>query len=92
MRRHLSANNTLITEERKLILSYPILELVRKLRDGDLDPVSVLEAYQVSFDQFKNPAVQKYKSFVRQVRSLIHKIIYLLGASSYCDRKNELCC
>ena len=59
MSKHLSANSTLITEERKHILSYPILELVRKLRDGDLDPVSVLEAYQVSFDQFKNPAVQK---------------------------------
>ena len=59
MRKHLGANNTLITEERTRILSYPILELVKKLRDGDLDPVAVLEAYQVTFDQFKNAAVQK---------------------------------
>ena len=51
MRKHLSVNNTLITEERKLILSYPILELVEKLRDGDLDPVTVLEAYQVTFNR-----------------------------------------
>ena len=64
MRKHLSVNNVLITEERKRILSYPILELVKNLRDGDLDPVIVLEAYQVTFDQFKKEAVQKYKCFV----------------------------
>ena len=47
MRKRLSENNKLITEDRKLILSYPILDLVTKLREGDLDPLSVLEAYQV---------------------------------------------
>ena len=40
-------NNKLITEDRKLILNYSIVDLVTKLREGDLDPVSVLEAYQV---------------------------------------------
>ena len=43
----LSVNNKLITEDRKLILNYSIVDLITKLREGDLDPVSVLEAYQV---------------------------------------------
>ena len=47
IRSRLSVNNKLITEDRKLILNYSIVDLVTKLREGDLDPVSVLEAYQV---------------------------------------------
>ena len=47
IRSRLSVNDQLMTEERKLILSYSIIDLVIKLREGDLDPVSVLEAYQV---------------------------------------------
>ena len=47
IRSRLSVNDQLITEDRKLILGYSIIDLVKKLREGDLDPVSVLEAYQV---------------------------------------------
>ena len=47
IRSRLSVNDKLITEDRKLILGYSIIDLVTKLREGDLDPVSVLEAYQV---------------------------------------------
>ena len=47
IRSQLNVNDQLITEDRKLILGYSIIDLVTKLREGDLDPVSVLEAYQV---------------------------------------------
>ena len=47
MRKELSINGALLTEERNTIVSYPILELLSKLKGGDLDPVSVLKAYQV---------------------------------------------
>ena len=50
IRSRLSVNNKLITEDRKLILNYSIVDLITKLREGDLDPVSVLEAYQVNLN------------------------------------------
>ena len=37
----------LLTEEKRQILSIPILDLVEKLKDGKLAPIQVLEAYQV---------------------------------------------
>ena len=41
--------NSLISEERQTILSYQICELAGKLRTGKLDPVQVLQAYQVVY-------------------------------------------
>ena len=48
LRRRLLVDGELLTETRKNILSTPISELARKLRDGIFDPVDALEAYQVS--------------------------------------------
>ena len=42
-------NQPLITEKRKDILCHSFEKLLQKLRDGTLDPVEVLEAYQVFF-------------------------------------------
>ena len=47
MKRRLDVDGELLTEERKRILSYGILDLLQKLKSGDLTPVVVLEAYQV---------------------------------------------
>ena len=47
MKQRLGVDGELLTRERKLILSYPILDLQRKLKEGDLTPIDVLEAYQV---------------------------------------------
>ena len=47
MKRKLDVDGELLTEERKRILSYPILDLLHKLKKGDLTPIAVLEAYQV---------------------------------------------
>ena len=47
MKTRLDVDGVLLTDERKQILSYAIKELLSKLRNGDLNPVSVLEAYQV---------------------------------------------
>ena len=38
-----------MTLERETILAMDIDELVQKLKSDELDPVAVLEAYQVSF-------------------------------------------
>ena len=38
-----------MTLERETILAFEIEELVQKLKTDELDPVAVLEAYQVSF-------------------------------------------
>ena len=40
-------NQPLITEKRKDILGHSFEKLLHELRDGTLDPVEVLEAYQV---------------------------------------------
>ena len=61
IRTRLSVNNELITEDRKRILSYQIVDLVTKLREGDLDPVSVLEAYQVISNFFFLHIIYIYK-------------------------------
>ena len=45
----LDVDGVLLTDERKQILSYAIKELLSKLKDGDLNPVFVLEAYQVIY-------------------------------------------
>ena len=47
--KRLTSNGTkpLISDERETILSHPILELLSKLKNNELDPVDVLEAYQV---------------------------------------------
>ena len=37
----------LMTPERERILAMGIVELSQKLKSGDLDPVAVMEAYQV---------------------------------------------
>jgi hypothetical protein len=37
----------LMTPERERILAVGIMELSQKLKSGDLDPVAVMEAYQV---------------------------------------------
>ena len=42
-----NSSNQLITKERENILSMEIIELVQKLKSGELDPVAVMEAYQV---------------------------------------------
>ena len=47
MRTRLAPDDDLLTPKRELILTYPILELIARLKSGDLDPVDVLEAYQV---------------------------------------------
>ena len=47
MKARLDVDGVLLTDERKQILSYAIKELLSKLNNGDLDPISVLEAYQV---------------------------------------------
>ena len=47
MKARLDVDGVLLTDERKQILSYAIKELLSKLKNGDLDPISVLEAYQV---------------------------------------------
>ena len=52
MKERLTVNGALLTDERRQILSYPILDLVSKLRQGDLYPVPVLEAYQVALQYF----------------------------------------
>ena len=41
----------LITQDRADILGLEINDLVQKLRSGELDPLEVMEAYQVSFFQ-----------------------------------------
>ena len=43
-----SGDGQLVTPSRRLILDLGIHELVGKLKEGLLDPVDVLEAYQVS--------------------------------------------
>ena len=45
---HNNAVGELMTLERETILAYEIEELLEKLRNNQLDPVAVLEAYQVS--------------------------------------------
>ena len=65
IRSRLSVNNKLITEDRKLILNYSIVDLVTKLREGDLDPVSVLEAYQV----IRNFFMSIYLNLTRKIHS-----------------------
>ena len=47
MRTRLATNGDLLTPKRETILSYPILELIAMLKSDNLDPVDVLEAYQV---------------------------------------------
>ena len=47
LRALLTADGKLLTEEKRQILSIPILDLVKKLKDGKLSPIQVLEAYQV---------------------------------------------
>ena len=47
MKARLDVDGELLTDQRKQILSYAIKELLSKLKNGDLDPISVLEAYQV---------------------------------------------
>ena len=47
MKARLDVDGVLLTDQRKQILSYAIKELLSKLKNGDLDPISVLEAYQV---------------------------------------------
>ena len=42
-----NSSNQLINKERENILSMEIIELVQKLKSGELDPVAVMEAYQV---------------------------------------------
>ena len=49
MKARLAVDGVLLTDERKQILSYAIKELLSKLNYGDLNPVSVLEAYQVIY-------------------------------------------
>ena len=44
---HNNAVGELMTLERETILAYQIEELLEKLRNNQLDPVAVLEAYQV---------------------------------------------
>ena len=44
-----NALREVMTLERETILALHINELLEKLRNGDLDPVSVLRAYQVLF-------------------------------------------
>ena len=50
-----------MTLERETILAFEIEELVQKLKTDELDPVAVLEAYQVSF-KITAKSVQKSKS------------------------------
>ena len=50
-----------MTLERETILALEIDELVQKLKSDELDPVAVLEAYQVSF-KITAKNVQKSKS------------------------------
>jgi hypothetical protein len=38
----------MMTLERETILALDILELIERLKDGQLEPLAVLEAYQVS--------------------------------------------
>ena len=47
LRTFLTVDGKLLTEEKRQILSIPILDLVKKLQDGKLSPIQVLEAYQV---------------------------------------------
>jgi hypothetical protein len=47
MKRRLEVDGELLTDERKRVLSYPILDLLQKLKMGELTPLAVLEAYQV---------------------------------------------
>ena len=47
MKQRLGVDGELLTRDRKLILSYPILDLQRRLKEGDLNPIDVLESYQV---------------------------------------------
>ena len=49
LREHLLNNavGEMMTLERETILAYEIEELMEKLRNNQLDPVAVLEAYQV---------------------------------------------
>ena len=49
-----------MTLERETILAFEIEELVQKLKTDELDPVAVLEAYQVSFFFNIFHVVQKY--------------------------------
>jgi hypothetical protein len=49
----------LMTPERERILAMGIVELSQKLKSGDLDPVAVMEAYQV----FKINKVEIQKRF-----------------------------
>ena len=80
----LSVNNKLITEDRKLILNYSIVDLVTKLREGDLDPVSVLEAYQVILNFLMS-------IYLNQKDSLATTNIYCflqLGTSNHFYREN----
>ena len=84
IRSRLSVNNKLITEDRKLILNYSIVDLVTKLREGDLDPVSVLEAYQVILNFLMS-------IYLNQKDSLTTTNIYCflqLGTSNYFHREN----
>ena len=51
-----------MTLERETILALEIDELVQKLKSDELDPVAVLEAYQVSFKiTAKNVQKSKFK-------------------------------
>ena len=47
MKARLDVDGVLLTDQREQILSYAIKELLSKLKNGVLDPISVLEAYQV---------------------------------------------
>ena len=67
----LSVNNKLITEDRKLILNYSIVDLVTKLREGDLDPVSVLEAYQVILNFLMSIYLNGSERFTRHHKHLL---------------------
>ena len=91
IRTRLSVNNELITEDRKRILSYQIVDLVTKLREGDLDPVSVLEAYQVisNFFYFSISSIYINFFYLKSYFSF-QNVSKISGSSTDSDRKNEL--
>ena len=84
IRSRLSVNDQLMTEERKLILSYSIIDLVTKLRERDLDPVSVLEAYQVILHFLIS--IYLYKKGQLATTNIFSFL--QLGTSNYFHRKN----